>query len=377
MKCVQESARLEALGLLASGVSHDFNNLLTGVLGCIQLAKEDLADRPGTLALLQTAEAAGVQARELCARIRDHVRRGTGQQEQFDLHVLVNDAIGLLGACRKQVTFDFRLKSDCAEVCGVPVEIRRILMNLLVNATEAMGDCGGHVILSSSRVQIVDNSRDVASGDYIELKVQDNGAGIPAAVVPRIFEPFFTTKETGTGLGLSAVKSVLQQHGGTISVESTLGVGTTFTLLLPLIGVANQAAATTPRGAGRVLVVDDDELLRPLIARVLRTEGFTVDEAADGPTALATYDAASAPYAAVMLDMTLPGGLDGGELLERLRARGMEAGAVLMSGLESPASIQRIDRELYSSFLRKPFSSHAILKAVKQSLTESATSVAA
>ena len=367
LQCAQESARLEGVGLLAGGIAHDFNNLLTGMLGYVELAIESIDERENALAMLRNAVDAGTRARSLCAQVLNHVRHGVQDDDSVDLHLLLKDAASLVGTASKRVQFHLNLLAVPSITHGSIVEFRQILLNILVNATEAMGESGGNVWIDTCHRQLSHRpERSVKAGDFIELRIRDDGHGMPPEVKERIFQPFYTTKPRGTGIGLASVTRTLHSLGGTIAVESAVGAGTTFTLLFPL--TASPAPQPTRQPAkGRVLVVDDEEPLAELIAQILTTNGFGVDVASRGAAAIECLHGSEEPYTAVMLDLTMPG-MDGAETLKALRESGLQSPVILMSGLERNLALYRIPPDEYSAFLRKPFSPSNILAALREVL---------
>jgi CheY-like chemotaxis protein len=250
------------------------------------------------------------------------------------------------------------------------VEFRQILLNILVNATEAMGESGGNIWINTGHLHVTHRGeRSIKAGDFIELRIRDDGQGMPPEVKERIFEPFYTTKPRGTGIGLASVSRTLHSLGGAIEVDSAVGVGTTFTLLFPLTDSPAQQPSL-PVAKGRVLVIDDEEPLAELIAQILASHGFRVDTASRGNSALQLLHDSGEPYIAVMLDLTMPG-MDGAETLMALRGAGLKSPVILMSGLERNLALYRIPPGEYSSFLRKPFAPSNILTALRAALDPS------
>jgi len=361
------------MGLLASGLAHDFNNLLTGINGYIELAMEEIGDRPTALLMLKNAVEAGMRARDLCTQVLSHVRQGDLQNETVDLHLLIRDAVSLVSIASKRVKFHLQLCAVPSIASGSAVEFRQILMNLLINATEAMNGRGENVWIDTNHLHVKQGDlRPIAPGEYIELRLRDDGQGMSPETRERIFEPFFTTKPKGTGIGLSTVRRIMRGHGGSVEVESAMGEGTTFTLLFPLQDVDLENASEKPRWkkTGRVLVVDDESSLAELIAHVLSTHGLTVDVANGGEAALRFFRETEKPYLAVMLDLTMPG-MDGAATLSALREAGLKAPVILMSGLERNLALYRIAEGEYASFLRKPFGPASVVAAVRSVLEPS------
>jgi two-component system, cell cycle sensor histidine kinase and response regulator CckA len=359
----QERARLENVGLLAAGVAHDFNNLLCIILGNISLVEANVVHLPAVSERLAAARTASERACDLCRQLLKYVHRGTGAKVEFDLHLMLHDALSLLNAYTKTVKIHFSLAGEPTWVIGDIVQLRQILMNLLINAVEAMEGRDGNITISTERVSgTVSPHPEGTAPSFIKLKVRDDGKGMTAEVKTRIFEPFFTTKPTGTGIGLSAAVDIMRDHGGRIDVESEVNVGTLFTLLLPLAISARPAFA--PRSKGRILIVDDWEPLRTMMARVVRSQGFDVDEAEDGDIALALHRDAVVPYIAVLLDLTMQG-IDGATTLAGLRKAGLVAPIILMSGMEKNPVLSRIAPHEYARFLQKPLTADVIIAAIR------------
>lgn len=370
LKCAQESARLESVGLLAGGIAHDFNNLLTGIRGFVDLAIDGIHEPEHAVTLLRHAAEAAARAQILCAQVLNHVRHGVQESEDVDLNLLIKDAVSLVSTSSKRVKFHLQLLAVPSITNGSIAEFRQILLNILVNATEAMGEDGGNVWIDTRHLQVTHRGdRQVHPGEFIELQIRDDGQGMPPEVKARIFDPFFTTKPHGTGIGLALVVRTMRGHGGAVEVASIVGKGTTFTLLFPLATAPGQPERVTHKG--RVLVVDDEEPLANLIAHVLETQGFSVDVASGGKAALRLHHDSPEPYAAVMLDLTMPG-MDGVDTLLALRNAGLRSPVILMSGLERNLALYRIPHTAYSSFLRKPFASANVISAMRTVLDPAA-----
>ncbi|HYP16911.1 MAG TPA: ATP-binding protein, partial [Opitutus sp.] len=322
-----ESQKLESLGLLAGGIAHDFNNLLTGIMGNASLARHrpdvtsEIADH------LRKIEAGAARAAELCQQMLAYSGRGRFLVENVELGQLVRDTLPLLrGSLSPRARLELALSEEPTVVTGDATQLRQIVMNLILNAGEALGGAGGEIVVATGRHWIdreflaaarVGDS--LPPGEYVTLEVRDNGCGMSADTLTKIFDPFFTTKFTGRGLGLAAVLGIVRGHSGALKVRSAVGLGTTFTLVLPpgaAAPVARRTAesATPWRAKGKVLIVDDEAPVREVAAQLVATFGFTVVTAADGPAALAEFGRDPAGFDLVFLDLTMPG-MDGEETL--------------------------------------------------------------
>ncbi|GIE85370.1 PAS domain-containing sensor histidine kinase [Actinoplanes regularis] len=286
------ATRLESLGLLASGVAHDFNNMLAIILNCTEFVAEDTGDEVAED--LNRIRNAVKRARELTSQLLVFAKREPTQVEIVDLNVVVTDATDLL---RRSIGANITLNSQTCSG-ALPVRANRgrldqILLNLVVNARDAMPD-GGAVTITTGITEVPeDPARNLSAGRYAELAVSDNGTGMSAEVKDRLFEPFFTTKpaDKGTGLGLATVYGIVGDAGGTITVDSTLGVGTTFRILLPVVVHPAGAEAETPEtpesGCGEhILIIEDEDTVRELVVRILNRNGYRATAVGDADSAL-------------------------------------------------------------------------------------------
>lgn len=377
-----ETQKLESLGVLAGGIAHDFNNLLAGIIGNNSLALMDLpADSPARDYLISIRETAQ-RAAELCKQMLAYSGRGRFVVEQCDLSHLVEETTQLLQvSISKKVVLRFNLSHDLPPVMADLVQIRQVIMNLVINASEAIGDVPGVINITTQKFQAdgallaqATHPAEVAEGDYVLLEIQDSGCGIKPEDLPRIFEPFFSTKFTGRGLGLAAVLGIVRGHKGAIICQSQPGRGTSFKLLLP-----PSAPGETPpthqsrleeqnwRGSGTVLLVDDEESVRTSASRMLKALGFDTVVAADGDEAVTRYAASPNAFCLVLLDFTMPR-LNGAQAFSEIRKINPEARVILMSGFnESEASSGLTDQGL-AAFLQKPFDIDAFRRVLRKVL---------
>lgn len=373
----REAQKLESLGLLAGGIAHDFNNLLVGVLTNASLALLDLADGHAAREAIEDIERAAQRAADLTRQLLAYAGKGRYVVEPVDLSGLVREMAQLLrAAIARKVTLRLDLADDVPPVMGDATQLRQVVMNLITNASDAMLERGGELVVRTYLVApgaLADGETgfgtDLDGGPRLVVEVRDEGHGMTPDVVQRIFDPFFTTKFTGRGLGLSATVGVLRQHGGTISVHSIPDVGTTFRLWfvptpLPL-PVAAPAAGAGPDHAiagGVILVVDDDEGVRGVARTLLARRGFTVVLAEDGREGLERFRAAGDDLRAVLLDLTMPV-MGGAEALAAMRDERPDVPVLLMSGY-TEHEIQQTFAGRASGFLQKPFRAQELYAAV-------------
>ena len=377
-----ETQKLESLGVLAGGIAHDFNNLLTAVLGNASLARATLGGNTPGLEHLEQIEQAARRAADLCQQMLAYAGKGRLAAGRLDLSELVRDTTSLLEvSVRKNCTLTLQLADALPAVLGDSTQLRQIVMNLVINASDAIGERAGGRIELTTFVRPADpllfaaalHKPKLAAGTYVGLEVRDNGCGMPPETIARIFEPFFTTKFSGRGLGLSAVLGIVQSHRGALFVESQPGLGSTFRLLLPAeAGAADPAACAKPADPaqtlrGTVLVVDDEDAVRAVAGAVLRRHGAEVVSAANGTEALEVYRQRGAAISLMLLDLTMPG-LSGEDVLRELQKTGAPLRVVVMSGYSEEETMRRCAELGAVDFLRKPFELQAIVDKVRKHL---------
>ncbi|HEU5078578.1 MAG TPA: transporter substrate-binding domain-containing protein [Opitutaceae bacterium] len=374
-----EAQKLESLGVLAGGIAHDFNNLLTVILGNTSLARED----PGTVSdALDQIEVASQRAADLCRQMLAYAGKGRFTVEVLDLNAVVADTVQLLKlSISKNATLDFAFGDSELPIEADTSQIRQVVMNLVINASEALGGASGRIRISTTaqtvskeRLREATLGQELPSGEYVSLEIEDNGCGMSSDTMARIFDPFFTTKFTGRGLGLAAVVGVIRAHHGALFVRSTLGHGTTFQILVPRssakISPVKEFPARPNRDTssrGTILLVDDEPNVRRVASALLEKNGYTVAVAADGYEALALALAHGGRFVAVLLDLTMPG-LDGPATLKELRAINAATPILLMSGYTESDARQRLPADQYIAFLPKPFTSDELLEALRELL---------
>ncbi len=373
---LRHAQKMDAVGQLAGGVAHDFNNLLAVITLQTALA----SSTPGLPADVEEALAeirgAAERAVGLTRQLLLFSRRQLMQAKTLDLNEAVNSLVRLLqriiGA---DVQLRVQLHSEALPVRADPGMIDQVLMNLAVNARDAMPK-GGQLTVETDSQELTQEAGGIPPGRYARLRVTDTGVGIAAEVLPRIFEPFFTTKGVGegTGLGLATVFGIVKQHQGFLKVASTPGQGATFEVLLPagIEAHAIKSSGTTPparRGAGElILVVEDEPSVRAATVAVLERHGYRVRSAADGATALAHWPELAEDVAMVLTDLVMPGGVSGRMLAERLRAITPGLKVVFTSGYNPDAAGPTFEPMAGETFLLKPIAMHDLLETVRRTL---------
>lgn len=377
-----QSQKMQAIGQLAGGVAHDFNNLLTAISGhCdLLLLRHDQGD-PDYGDLVQINQNAN-RAAALVGQLLAFSRKQTMQPEVMDLRDTLSDLAHLLNRLvGEKVRLTLKHDPVLPQVRGDRRQLEQVMMNLVVNARDAMPDGGEIVVETERRVLTEPLSRDravVAPGTYVSVRVTDEGVGIPQDKLQKVFEPFFTTKRTGegTGLGLSTVYGIVKQTGGFIFVDSVVGQGTCFTLLFPAHEVVRNDAAAAPKtparklpeqGSGVVLLVEDEAPVRAFAARALRLRGYTVIEAETAEDALETLDDANLAVDVFVTDVVMPG-MDGPTWVRKARETRPDTRVVFVSGYAEDAFGEGSEAIPNSVFLPKPFSLSDLTETVHQQL---------
>jgi PAS domain S-box-containing protein len=366
---VRHAQKLESLGVLAGGIAHDFNNLLTGILGSASLVIEDLEEKSDTWSLQRNVIEASERAAQLTSQMLAYSGKGRFYVEDVDLARVLQDNLRLIHAsmANKKVQLDIQLSSEPCVVEADPAQMQQVVMNLVINATEAIpADSAGVVSLKTSIQTHPADSNGLKPGEYVVLEVSDTGTGMDAETVSRIFDPFFTTKFTGRGLGLAAVQGIVRSHKGAIRVTSAPGEGTTFTVTLPRSNSAPQDSQDGSRPEWRasetILIVDDEEVVRRTAAAALERFGYRVILAEHGEQALELFQQEPYAYDAVLLDMTMPL-MNGEEVLPLLRGIRPDVKVIVCSGYSEMEAMQRFsDME---AFIQKPYSSVHLAEKVR------------
>jgi len=382
---IQQSQKLESLGMLAGGLAHDFNNLLLAVLCNASLAIERLPPDSEACAFLNKIVKSGRRASELTRQMLAYAGRARYDVQPLELNSLVEEMVDLVGAALpKQVKVELNLAPDLPLVEGDASQLQQILMNLFMNGAESLGSQPGTVsartslrTLSAAELAADYIGNSLAPGDYVCLEVADTGCGMSPAVLARIFDPFFTTKATGRGLGLSALLGIVRSHSGAVRVISAPGQGTTFTLLFPPAAAdaglrpPRQPVTELPPGA-TILVIDDEEDIREVVQAVLESRGARVLLAKDGAAGIEQFRRCAADISAVLLDMTMPG-IGGEAVLEEILAIRPDARVLLSSGFGEEEALARLRDSGAAGFVPKPYTAQALVDRIGAALGARAT----
>jgi PAS domain S-box-containing protein len=370
---LRETQKLESLGLLAGGIAHDFNNLLTGVIGNASLLADEFQPQsPQAEIVSGLTEAAGRMSR-LTSQMLAYSGRGHFVIESVDLSQQVLQITSLFQASiPKNVQLRLSLANDLPFVDADISQLQQVIMNLVINAAEAVGVGVGPVEVTTG-VQLVGEEelranvtrQAVPAGEYVVLTVSDTGCGMDEATCARIFDPFFTTKFTGRGLGLSSVLGIMRGHKGILTVESHPGTGTTFRVFFPIAErriPAQRLPMNSPSGEGTILIVDDEEIVRRMAQSALQRLGYRILTANNGKEALEIYSNAPGMIDAVLLDMTMPV-MGGEETLKRLTKIRPDVAVVAMSGFDEREAKSRFGRGI-GGFVQKPFTARQLGEAI-------------
>jgi two-component system cell cycle sensor histidine kinase/response regulator CckA len=371
---LERAQRLDSLGVLAGGIAHDFNNLLVGVLGNAELLRDGLSGEQQEMAdeIFKAAQRAAALTRQMLAYAG---QRDFGKREPVEIGALVRELRALLGATlSKKARVELTIEPGSV-VHGDRATLTQVLMNLLTNASDALGEREGLIEIRARPVTTVDARWEAAlgatvgPGRWVLIEVKDDGVGMDEATRSRVFEPFFSTKERGHGLGLAACLGIVSAHRGAVLVESETGRGSCFSLLLPASSAtpvtSERSAIGSPIQPRRVLIIDDEALVRTQLRRTLELRGYTVQESVDGRSGL-TAALETEPDVAI-LDMTMPD-LDGAEVLRRLRAAGSRLPVIISSGYLDSSLERRLPRGEFQGFLPKPYGASDLAAAIERAL---------
>ena len=382
-----EAQKLESLGVLAGGIAHDFNNLLGVVLGNASLALATRKDE-GCVPFLQEIEKAVTRASDLCKQMLAYSGRGNFVVRPLDLNVIITETADLLRVTiHKNVELKRNLAPQLPATIGDETQLRQVLMNLVINASESIPERGGQVTVSTcvlgagwSGANALALPGELKPGTYLCLQVADTGEGMTPEVLAKIFDPFFTTKFTGRGLGLAAVHGIVRAHHGALTVESKPGAGTTFRIFLPCADAPSALAPATSapalpaegwQGKGSALVADDEEGVRVVVSNVLKRLGFAPRAFVDGTSALKAFREAPDSFSLVLADLTMPG-LNGAQLCQEVHRLRPALPTLLMSGFSEKEVLARLNGERNFELLQKPFTMAAFRECLQRVMSPEA-----
>ena len=364
------ASKLDSLGILAGGIAHDFNNILTAVIGNISFAR--LFCQPGEKQFerLEEAERAALRAKDLATQLLTFAKGGAPVRQTASLSESLRDSasFALRGS---NVRCEFQAAPDLWPVEVDQGQFSQVIQNLVINAVQAMPNGGVVHILAQNTTVDADTTLPLPPGRYCRVTVKDHGVGIKPENLVKVFDPYFTTKEKGTGLGLATSYSIIKKHDGIITVDSTVGTGSEFHVYLPASD--KQVKPTKPettvavQGQGRILVMDDEELIRELAQTALSFLGYEVDTVADGEACIKAYTEAreaGRPYAVVIMDLTIPGGMGGKEAIQRLIELDPDVRAIVSSGYSHGPEMANHKQHGFSGMVGKPYKVEELAKEI-------------
>lgn len=359
-----QSQKMDAIGQLAGGVAHDFNNMLAGIIGAAELLTSRISGDEKTRRALSMIIETSERAAGLIGKLLMFSRHGKMQAKPFDIHRVTDDALGILErSIDRRISIVRQYDAEQCIVIGDPVQIQNAILNLCINARDAM-PAGGTLSVATTNLSMVqadlgESSFEIQPGLFIQITISDTGSGISPEIMNHIFEPFFTTKEVGkgTGLGLPAVYGTIKDHKGAVTVKSELGQGTVFRLYLPVVlgeTCGLEESEQTKQGSGTVLVIDDEPVIREVAAELLSDLGYEVLLAEDGEEGAAVFKANMDRIDLVLLDMVMPK-KNGAECFQAIRALSPRAKVIISSGFARDASMDKLQDQGVIGFIKKPY----------------------
>ena len=371
-----KNEKLESVGILAGGIAHDFNNILTALLGNVTLARMYATNPPKIIERLNEAEKAAMRARELTQRLLTFSKGGQPMKKITTLKNALSESV-LLSLSGSKTRPELGIADELWNVDIDEGQITQVFNNLIINADQAMPNGGILKVKAGNLIVTDDKAMQLPAGDYIRITFTDQGEGIPPENLVKIFDPYFTTKKGGSGLGLATAYSIIKNHNGKIEVESTPGAGSTFTIYLPAYKVQMPSPAESCKpeisGSGRILVMDDDDVVREIASDMISSLGYDVVTVSDGNEALQKYREAREAQAAfdvVIMDLTVPGGLGGKETIVRLREVDPQVKAIVSSGYSNDPIMSRYQAFGFRGVVAKPYSLAELSRVLKQVIEE-------
>ncbi|GEM_PF-2585643 len=384
---VQYAQKLESLGVLAGGIAHDFNNLIMAVMGNASLALEELDPSSPAMMSVMEIERASARAADLCEQMLAYSGRGSFSIKELDLAEIIKEMTHMLiVSISKSIDLEYHFGEGLLPVEADATQMRQVIMNLMTNASEAIGDKDGMIVIraetrrfDSSRLRRMYLGEELSGGMYSFIEVSDDGCGMDEKTQSRIFDPFFTTKFVGRGLGMAAVLGIVRGHGGAIEVQSEIGKGTTVRVLFPALGEGRSKeiekapersdAVGGWRGSGTVLFVDDEEPVRDVSRRMLELAGFDVLTAADGFEAIELFKKNHGRIVCTVLDLTMPH-MDSGQVFRELKSIKSEVPIIISSGYDELEVVKRFSGKVLAGFIHKPYRMRNLVSKLREVLGE-------
>ncbi len=369
-----KAQKLETVGVFAGGIAHDFNNLLTAILGNISLAKATINPHDAVLRNLEKTEKAALLARNLTQQLLTFSKGGAPIKKTTTITELIKDSCSftLRGA---NVKCDYQMPEDLWPIEVDEGQLSQVSQNLVINACQAMPDGGELTITAVNQVLSEHQLPPLPGGQYVHLSFHDQGDGISKENILKIFDPYFSSKETGSGLGLSIAYSIIKNHDGLITVDSKIGKGSTFSIYLPATGnnvnvpVQETVEEISTSKTGKVLVMDDEEIIREVATEMLQYLGCKVDTAQDGEQAIELYQKAKEagmPYDVIIMDLTIPGGMGGKEAIEKIRASDPDTKAIVSSGYATNPIMANYKKYGFNGVVPKPYKIEELSKILTE-----------
>ncbi|HOT46720.1 MAG TPA: ATP-binding protein [Spirochaetota bacterium] len=368
-KMIERMNKIEALGIMAGGIAHDFNNLLAGILGNASLMKEGTGIDEAKKPLLDEIEKAAVRAKNLSHQLLTFAQGGAPIRNTASIDQLVFETVDFIMR-GSNITVHYHVAPGLGAISADMNQISQVVQNIMINAKQAMPD-GGIVDITLDNCAVTLDTPHLAAGEYVRLKVRDYGTGMDPEVLASVFDPYFTTKDNGSGLGLAISLSIVKQHGGWIDAASWPKKGSEFTVMLPRAAMPADASPAEPVSdgllAGRVLVMDDEEIIRTLCGNMLAAMGIECDTVRSGEEAVDAYSAAAGrgkPYDAVIMDLTVRGGMGGREALGKILAVDPSVKAVVSSGYSDSSEMADYRRYGFAAVIPKPYTFSELKKVM-------------